>query len=508
MEKRRTPKIKLATKPFAFFLLFLLFTTQSAAQYDFNQNCINAYNKINALNFYGGKKLIEKEKSAQPNNLIVVLLENYIDFMTLVIGEKQSDFEQLKPNRSARIELLQKGDSNSPWHKHCLAVVYLQWSFARVKFGEYMMAALDLNRAYRLIEANRREHPDFVPNLLLSGVMNALIGSIPENYHWATRLLDINGAIDTGRSQLYELLTIASKQTQWNYLVPETYFYLAFIEMNLQADKSLVGKLLDSLNTKSFNSPLMCYIRANLTLKLEKNDAAIQILEGCLVPGNYYPFHYLEYLMGIARLNQLDKHAAHHFLNFVNRYEGMNYIKSAYQRLAWSSLINGDRNAYRFYMNKVKNSGHAFVDEDKQAQKEASSGQVPNIRLLKARLLSDGGYFEQALNLLNEEIHPFDLPALKDSVEYLYRKGRIFHEWGKAQQAKDYYKQTISLGSELPGFYAGNASLQLGMIYENERNFTQADLYYELCLKLKFTEYQASIQQKARVGRQRIAQKK
>lgn len=508
MQRRKTSEHKAMTKPIAAFLLCMALTLQSIAHYDFNQNCISAYSEIVALNFDGGKKWIEKEKSVQPENRIVVLLENYIDFMTLTIGEKPSDFESLKPNRSTRVDLLQKGDNKSPWYRHCLAAVHLQWSFARVKFGEYMMAALDLNRAYRLIEENRKEHPGFVPDLLLSGVMNAMIGSIPENYQWATRLVGMEGAIETGRAQLYELLDIARKHSRWNYMVPEAYFYLAFIEMNLQSDKALVVQLLDSLNTESYNSPLMCYIRANLSIRAWKNDEAIKLLAGCRIPGNSYPFYYLDYLQGIARLNRLDKDAARHFLNFVNRYEGLNYIKSAYQRLAWISLINGDQNGYRFYMNRVLSSGQAFVDEDKQAQKEASSGHIPNIRLLKARLLFDGGYFEQALNLLALEVTPEYLPALPDSVEYFYRKGRICHEWGKPKQAKDYYKQTILLGRDLPDFYAGNSALQLGMIYENERNFAQADHYYELCLKLKFTEYRTSIQQKARAGRQRIAQKK
>ena len=40
------------------------------------------------------------------------------------------------------------------------------------------------------------------------------------------------------------------------------------------------------------------------------------------------------------------------------------------------------------------------TDADKQAVKEAESGRWPNEALLKARLLDDGGYYNQALQVL------------------------------------------------------------------------------------------------------------
>lgn len=511
MDKTDTSKFFLPKRHTLIVVIFLLHffpCVNANTYYDFNQTCINAYNDIISLNFNGGLKWIEKEKATNPDNRIVLLLENYIDFLTLAIGENESDFDALKPNRTKRIDLLHKSEINSPWHRHCLAAIYLQWSFARVKFGEYMMAGLDLNRAYRLIEENKIDYPNFIPDLLLDGVVNALIGSVPENYQWATRLAGMEGAVETGRSKLYSLLTLTKQQPQWNYLLPEAYFYLSFIEMNLQNDRTLVNNLLDSITRAEPDNPLMCYIRANLYMHSGRNDQAITMLETCKTTEGNYPLHYLEYLHGNARLNKLDKDAAKHLLNFVKRYEGKNYIKSAYQRLAWISLINGDRNGYRFYMTQVMNNGQTFVDEDKQAQNAAESKEIPNIRLLKARLLFDGGYYEEALNALSGNLNAQDLLMTTDSVELLYRKARIFHELDKIPQAKEQYQKTISMGNRLPHYFAGNAALQLGLIYESEQNYSQAQQYYDLCLKMRFTEYRTSIQQKARVGKQRITQKK
>lgn len=475
---------------------------KASPHYDFNANCIRAYTEIISLNFQSGAGLLSIEKAQNPTNRIPVFLENYIDFLTLAIGEEQSDFELLRQNRSDRINFLLSGEPNSAWHKHCLAAVYLQWSFARVKFGEYTMAGLDLNRAYRLLEENKSLYPGFVPDMLLNGVMNALIGSIPENYKWATSLVGMEGAIESGRTMLYQLLDITDTTPKWAHLRAETYFYLAFIEMNLQSDKNLVTGLLhrmESTNSQA-TGPLNCYIKANLAIRTRNNDKAIEILEVCKIPDGSYPFHYIEFVIGNAKLNRLDQSAAKHFLNFVNHYKGSNYIKSAYQRLAWLSLLKGDHNGYRFYTSLILKHGQTFVDEDKQAQAEALSKKIPQTALLKARLLFDGGYFDAALNVLGT----YEFTELKDSVEYLYRQARIYHEWEKPAQAKEFYLRTIKAGSRLQYYFAGNSALQMGLISETERKFTEAAYYYDMCIKMRFTEYRNSIQQKAKAGLQGV----
>ncbi len=482
----------------------LFFANPAFAHYDFNANCIKAYNKIIALDFDAGRNLLAQELATNPGNKIPVLLENYIDFLILAIGEEEADFKAMKPGRQERLRILSSGNMDQAWHRHSLAAVHLQWAFVRVRFGEYLSAGLDLNRAYRLLHENRAEHPEFVPDLLLSGVMNALIGSIPENYQWAARLAGMQGTIETGRENLYALIEIAEKNPEWNHLLAETFFYLSFIEMNLQGDKNLVRELLQRMQkTPTLNhGPLLCYIKANLSVRTGNNDQAIEILENCRIADGSYPFYYMEFVLGTARLNRLEQQAAGHFLHFVNQYKGANYIKSAYQRLAWLALLEDDKNAYRFYISQVLQHGQTFVDEDKQAQAEALSSELPNTQLLSARLLFDGGYYQQALQMLDGGLE--SRAGKKDTVEFIYRKARIFHEWGKLSQAKDFYRQTIGAGSSLPYFFAGNAALQLGLIFESEGNFSDAAHYFERCLKMNFTEYRSSIHQKARAGIRRI----
>lgn len=502
------PKISI---PKLLLVVVILFSSKPIfSLYDFNSGCVKAYNEIISLNFRAGKKLLDKEKEINPDNKIILFLENYIDFLTLSIGENKLDFEKLSPHRAERIEALQSIKSASPWHRHTQATIYLQWAFARVKFGEYFMAALDMNRAYRLLADNKKKNPEFVPDLLLDGVINVLIGSIPEKYKWTARLAGMEGNIETGRNKLYELIRIAERNHSWSHFRSEAFFYLSFIEINLHNDKNAVIALLKRIETSKdlAGGPLIYYVQANLNKHIKENDKVIEVIENCDFSSNSYPFYYLDFVLGCARLNRLDKNAARPLLDYVNRYGGSNYIKSAYQRLAWNSLINGDENAYHFYISQIPDHGQAFTDEDKQAQAEALSNELPNIRLLKARLLFDGGYFETALKTLQNGLTPFDLPSKKDSLEYIYRKARIFHEWEKITQAVSSYELVIDSGKDLPYFYAGNSALQLGLIYEVMKQPEKALHYYNMCLKLRFNDYQTSIHQKAKAGISRISGKK
>jgi len=144
-----------------FFLIFIVNLTFSQYHYDFNQNCNEAYTAIINLKFDEGNKLIEQEKRINPNNNIPYLLNNYIYFLTVFIGEEEEEFDKLEKLKDDIIDRLKDGDENSPYYRYSLAQVYLQWAFTRTKFKEYISATFEINRAYRLLEKNNEEFPEF-----------------------------------------------------------------------------------------------------------------------------------------------------------------------------------------------------------------------------------------------------------------------------------------------------------------------------------------------------------
>jgi hypothetical protein len=145
-----------------FFLLFVSLAAE--ASFTFNDNCKQAYTDMMCLKFAQASARMQTEKKFNADNQVPYIIENYIDFLRVLIGEEEKDFIHLKDNRDARLQKLAASGRNSPWYLYSQSLIYLQSGVARIKFGEYVNASLDINRAYRLLLDNKQKFPDFVMN--------------------------------------------------------------------------------------------------------------------------------------------------------------------------------------------------------------------------------------------------------------------------------------------------------------------------------------------------------
>ena len=151
-------------------------------------------------------------------------------------------------------------------------------------------------------------------------------------------------------------------------------------------------------------------------------------------------------------------------------------------------------------MSKCLIHGNNLLDEDKQAQSEAKRQLVPHVTLLKARLLFDGGYYQNGLATL-EKIKIGDLNDVQVE-EYHYRRGRC-------QQSVKQYNEAIAsylliANNQSTSFFVAGSCLQLAMIYENQKKLASAKAFYEKCLQLNPAEYKNSLHQKAKSGLERV----
>jgi tetratricopeptide (TPR) repeat protein len=142
------------------------------------------------------------------------------------------------------------------------------------------------------------------------------------------------------------------------------------------------------------------------------------------------------------------------------------------------------------------------TDADKQAYQNAKKGDWPNPVLLKTRLLSDGGYQTQALNILAGKTSN-DFLNEADKTEFAYRLGRIYDLMGQEETAIKYYISAIEKGEHQPEYFAARAALQIGNIYENKGQFSKAIEYYNICIEMKEHAFKNSLDQKAKSGIQR-----
>lgn len=486
-------------------MLIMILSPKLFASFEVNENCIAAYNKIIALRIEEGKTLLNNEKVINPKNDIPYFLENYIDFLTLFISEDKKNFDKLKDNMDKRLERMERGENNSPFYLYTQAEIYLQWAIVKIKFKEYVSAAFDLQKALNLLTYNNERYPLFKANYLGLGFLHAIAGAVPENYKWVAKLVGVKGTISQGVGELKELLNFVNN-SEYKYLHDEVLFILALVEWNLQKDEEEAQKLLQNPDFSLSTNPFLLLAKATIAMKTNHNDDAIQLLVNRTIDNESYPFYYLDFMTGMAKLNRLDADAGIYFSNYLTNFKGQNYIKTAWQKLAWISIMNNDTIKYKEYIKQCIASGDDNVDEDKDALKEATNGEIPNIILLKARLLCDGGYYQKSISVI-AGMKVTDFTRLKDQLEVTYRMGRIFHRTNELDKALDYYEQTLKNGVRFTYYFAANSALQMASIYEKLGNREKALHYYNTCLAMRNHDYQNSIDQKAEAGLDRLGGK-
>ena len=494
------------------FLLSLFFHVYNVfPSYEMNGNCINAYKDIFRLRFTEGKKLLDNEKKNNPQNLIPYYLENYIDFLSAIIGEEKYAYDNFKNNLPERIKKLESGDKSSPYYKYCLAEVSVQWAITKIKFNEYLSGLFELNKAYRLLESNRKEFPNFPLNSKSYGLLNVLISNIHENYKWIKAISPYDVSVLKGMNEILGIIKLSDNIEDHGYIKDECLFIYTYLKLNFSNENDNIEELTVFYNDTDFepemnSNPLLQYAYAITLMNSGNNDKAIEVLNAINTDELSFPFYYIDYLKASAKLERIDDDAYRYLFRFLQNFRGMYYIKSAYQKLAWYYLISGNTAKYNEYILKILQHGTAIIEEDKQAQYEAISETVPNVRLLKARLLFDGSYYSRALDTILKINPATDLLNIKDSVEYTYRLARIKHSAGRIGDAMKLYQETIDRGKDQKYYYAANSALKLAQIYEQEKQYHEAHYFYNRCLKFNYNEYRNSITREAKAGLSRIKQ--
>ena len=208
-------------------------------------------------------------------------------------------------------------------------------------------------------------------------------------------------------------------------------------------------------------------------------------------------------MLGLSKLYRLDTDASIYFQRYLVNFRGRNYIKEAYQKMAWLSLISGDQKSYHTLISNCLDKGAAIIGGDKNAEKEARTAAMPHPDLLRARLLYDGGYYDRAYRLL-QPISANHFPVKRSRLEYTYRLGRIAHAQKKQKEALKYYQETIEQGREEAYYFACNAALQMGLLFEEQKDNRRAEIYYNMALDMRPDEYRNSLHQKAKAGLNRL----
>ncbi len=486
-------------------LTVTFFSYQSKASgqvIDFNTNCRNAYHQIHLLKINSATQLINAEKKTNPGNPVIPFLEHYRDFMIFFIDEKKPEYTTFINAFDDRLDKVKSANSNTPYYNFLLAEMNLLAAVSRVKTGEYFSAAWEVRRAFLLLEENQKKYPSFIANYKSLGVLHAMVGTIPDQYQWVVKIMGLSGSVDQGMAEIKSVVDYSAKDPQFIFKDETNIMYvfgLLYLKNNQQGAYNFANELL----RQSPDNLMNYFLYSSTAMPLGKNDEIISTLMKYPKSTEYFRFSYLNYMIGICKLRRLDKDANIWLEKFLIDKDRQGYVKEAYQKLSWYYFLNGNTPEYNKAVDNILTNGNTTVDSDKQAEREALAKEKLNAVLLRARLLCDGGYYQRAIAELQGKSMN-DFKEVNEQIEFTYRAGRIYDQWGQPDKAIPYYNATIKYGSDLPYHYAANAALSLGQIYEAKKDYMNARKNYHRCIDMKNEDFKSGLDQKAKAGLSRI----
>lgn len=475
--------------------LFLCLAQPALAQeWKFDEKTQRAYDLALNLQTNEVHELIPDPQSVQEH--YVTALAEALELLITEDGEKFTQYEERFEQRLER-----KTKITSAYDLFLQAEIGLHWTFIHLKFGHEFDAALNLRQAYQTTQEIKKRFPNFTAIQKTSGLLDVIIGSVPEKYNWILGLLDMEGSVDMG---LHELEAI--RKSDHSLAFESNLLYAITQSFILQQTESGL-KEAQAILQENPNNRLALFLGAALAMKNSNSEEALTLLQRLGDRPEGIPLYYADYLRGEIYLHKaqyLNSISAYRW--FINHYKGQNYIKDAHYKIGICYWLNGNVMESEILFKQARNLGKETTEADRYAARSLADD-LPHLQLTQARYAIDGGYYAQATKIL-DNLAPADLKSERDQVEYLYRKARVAHKTGALTTAKDLYLRTIERNGESPWYFAPNSCLQLGYIYMDEKDDTKAAFYFKRALEYSKHEYKNSIDSKAKSALAHISKKK
>ena len=491
--KLHTPKLAAL-----FVMIFWWMQCSAGKVYDFSITCQQAYHEINCLKLNAGQQWINKARQENPDNLIPELLQSYIDFYILFFNEDPEEYKARKSHFDDYFDKLDEGPEASPFYYYCRATVLMQKACVQIKFGETMSAGFSFRRAFGMIKSNRKKFPSFTLNNMIYGPALVAAGVIPDSYKLLASIFGVKGSVKEGIGVIQGFV---NSNDPWAKLFfNEGSFYYCYLVFYIQNKPDEAFNYIKTHNLDVVNNHLLAYMAANLAMNNKETELAKNIILKRNMSPEYMAAPFWDFEMGYVKLRHLETAEAEKlFESYLDHFKGKFYIKDACEKLCWCYYLDGNYGAAEKARQRLLNSGNTETDADKQASTDAKSGIIPNTLLLKARVLNDGGYNNEALTVLAGK-SANDFAKMEEKLEFVYRLARIYDDLGNYDSALKTYNYTIGIGINRREYYAARSALQVAMIYEKQGKTDLAIQYYQKCLDMDDHEYKNSIDQKAKAG--------
>lgn len=477
-------------------LMILLLSAKSYGHFTMTPALQNAHSQLLELRIFSAQKIIQEEKNKQPDNSLCYYLESYLMVTKILLEDDKNLYEKLAKNEDYFLEkIAEDSNKNSPYYAFVRAEIKLQWAFVKTKFGDEISAAWSMRQAYKLLAENTQKFPDFLPQRKSLGMLQILIGSVPQQYTWIVHTAGLYGDIKTGMANMK-----AASRLPDNF-GEEAQLLMALVQVYiLHQPQEAIATLAAKYKANPSNL-LVCFLYGTVLCKNAQSEAALPVFLNYPKGADYGHLLLISYMLGeiFLQKSQYEK-AITYYDFFVKKHKGINYKKDAHYKIFLAYWLQNKSKEAQIYFDKIRTEGRRTVEADRYAAQVYEQGAWPNPVLMRVRLATDGGYYEQAHEALKQLNTNILSNNKKDLVEYFYRSARLHHQTRDTAQAIYFYKQTIEQGKDLPYYFAANSALQLGYLYQEQGNMAAACQYFERTLTFRKHEYKNSLDNKAKAA--------
>ncbi|MFM7856312.1 MAG: tetratricopeptide repeat protein, partial [Flammeovirgaceae bacterium] len=250
--------------------------------------------------------------------------------------------------------------------------------------------------------------------ITMCGVLQVMLGSIPEKYAWFMSLLGMRGSVTVGQKHLAELKNSKSSLSQEATILLFT--IKGFINQFFgEAAKGMLEYLKEQPDNR-----LALFITINMLMKDSQSETALELFQTLEKNNQGLPMYYADYLHGDALLQKGEyQKAITYYQKFQKGYRSLSFKKDSYYKIAICYWLLNDHVNSKISFEKAKTIGKESAEPDKYAAKQLEESQMPNQKLLKARFATDGGYYEQA-NAALQSIGATELKTIIQLALFLF----------------------------------------------------------------------------------------
>ena len=481
---------KVSMKAYLFLLSVLIASVSYAQKIELDEYSEKAYKYALQLRIDSSRSIIKTVDPSAFNGYVL----NLTNVAELLITESRTRYHILKDQYDSLYSAIDKTEEE-PFRSFYLAEMQSSWSLVYAKFGEEFNAGWALRSAYRKASSAYDDFPNFYPIRKTLGLLEVLIGSVPDRYNWILRLLGMRGDVANG---IEHLRSVGNQNDLYSY---EARGMIAVLYSYLLHKEGQASAILTKMRDEDQDNLLVHYLLISSLIKDHKGKRALAESKSFVFSDEYIDVPFLLYLRAELYIQRAEYQSSiRNYQLFLKTHRGENYVKDANYKIFLSYWINGQKALADAYHETARNSGSERVEADKHAQRRLSEAEYPNKEIMKIRLFTDGGYYDEADSLVKKLTQSPNLPDPRDNNELIYRRARILHQTGKLDEAITAYKQVIETSKSEKWYFGPNSALQLGYIYRERGEKETAIEYFEMARDFPKHEYSNSIGNKAKVA--------